>query len=84
MTQHMMEFEPEPGLQQMTKKDYQKLAATVREMRKGMEASPTLAHGAVVDVAIEIVIARIGLMLAEDNKNFDSFVFAAACKGTKA
>lgn len=79
MTNHVLE---EAAWSRMTKKDYQKLAAAVRAMRKGMLDLNHMTRND-VNAVMEIIIARIGLMLAEDNKSFDSFMFAAACKGTK-
>jgi hypothetical protein len=61
----------------MTKKDYITLAQACGEIEMGL--APLLGNDdmPVYDI-VELVIARIGLVCAQDNKNFDSFQFKAA------
>lgn len=66
----------------MTKKDYEKLALACRKMRDGVRTAQRDGEPS-TDQIMEIVIAQLGLVLAADNPNFDSFIFAAMCKGSK-
>lgn len=74
------------GLKTLRKKDYEKLASAIKDIgdtveQMFMENPPGRPDAAAIR---ELVAARIGLVLAQDNKDFDSFRFAAACKGEKA
>ncbi len=74
-----------PGsLKHMQKKDYEKLAAAVRDMREGFRLAVAQDGGPSTDELMEIVIARLGLALAKENTSFNSMVFEAVCKGGKA
>lgn len=63
----------------MQKKQYEQIAAAVRDMREGFRLACSQENGPTTDQLMEIVTARLGLMLARDNPNFDSFKFAAKC-----
>lgn len=81
---YAISYIPTGGLESMKKKDYEKLAAAVRDMRAGFNQAVTQAGGTSTDELIEIVIARLGLVLAKDNTSFNSFLFEAVCKGNKS
>lgn len=73
------------GLDNLQKRDYQKLAAAVCDIGKQIEQmflSSPMGRPDAAQIA-EMVAARIGLALALENKKFDSFRWAAACKGEK-
>lgn len=60
-----------------TKQHYEVMAETLRGIRATM---PTmLVVEPVADSIYEMMVAQIGLMFAQDNRQFDSFRFAAAC-----
>lgn len=71
------------GLANLGKKDYERLAGAINDIGKALEQMYLENPAGRPDAAAvrEMIAARIGLCLAEENKHFDSFRFAAACKG---
>ncbi len=70
------------GFPMLTKQDYIKIAGAVRDMRDGIRVLNRDGEAS-TDAIMEVVTARLALVFAAKNPGFDSFKFAAACKGKK-
>src|SRR5674476_103820 len=66
-----------PGLQ---KRHFEALAEACHAIEQGIIDLPVPMPEHYRDQVMELVIARIGLVCAADNKNFDSFQFAEAAR----
>lgn len=71
------------GLKNLGKKDYEKLATAVKEIDAALRQMLLMGRPDAAAIS-EMVAARIGLALAQENKKFDSWRWAAACKGEKS
>lgn len=73
------------GIKNMRKADFEKLAEAVLDIKKQLVSMALDSSMGRPDAAAigEMVAARLGLVLANGNDKFDSFRWAAACKGEK-